>query len=40
MVAAYNMSADAPGRPIKPAALIVKNAFVNWVEMFGKPDRD
>ena len=39
MVAAYIMSAEAPGRPIKPDALSVKNAFVNWVEMFGKPDR-
>ena len=39
MVAAYVMSADAPGRPIKPDALSVKNAFVNWIEMFGKPDR-
>ena len=39
MVAAYIMSADAPGRPIKPDALSVKNAFVNWIEMFGKPDR-
>ena len=39
MVAAYIMSADGPGRPIKPDALSVKMAFVNWVEMFGKPDR-
>ena len=39
VVAAYIMSAEGPGRPIKPDALSVKNAFVNWVEMFGKPDR-